>query len=83
MNNKRINSEVNCEAYFSFGEVSSDYRIVSGKIRWSLCRNKKQTDKTQFMSSLHLPIVFGGARGEMVIVVGNGHGDTSSNPGRD
>ena len=26
---------------------------------------------------------FGGARGIMVIVVGNGHGDTSSNPGRD
>ena len=25
----------------------------------------------------------GGARGIMVIVVGNGHGDTSSNPGRD
>ena len=25
----------------------------------------------------------GGARGVMVIVVGNGHGDTSSNPGRD
>ena len=24
-----------------------------------------------------------GARGVMVIVVGNGHGDTSSNPGRD
>ena len=23
---------------------------------------------------------FGGARGVMVIVVGNGHGDTSSNP---
>ena len=23
-----------------------------------------------------------GARGEMVIIVGNGHGDTSSNPGR-
>ena len=28
-------------------------------------------------------IRFGGARGVMVIVVGNGHGDTSSNPGRD
>ena len=27
--------------------------------------------------------LFGGARGVMVIVVGNGHGDTSSNPGRD
>ena len=26
---------------------------------------------------------FGGAHGVMVIVVGNGHGDTSSNPGRD
>ena len=25
----------------------------------------------------------GGARGVMVIVVGNGHGATSSNPGRD
>ena len=27
--------------------------------------------------------VKGGVRGVMVIVVGNGHGDTSSNPGRD
>ena len=27
--------------------------------------------------------VVGGARGVVVIVVGNGHGDTSSNPGRD
>ena len=26
---------------------------------------------------------FGSARGVMVMVVGNGHGDTSSNPGRD
>ena len=26
---------------------------------------------------------FGGACGVMVIVVGNGHGDASSNPGRD
>ena len=25
----------------------------------------------------------GGARGVMVTVLGNGHGDTSSNPGRD
>ena len=28
-------------------------------------------------------IYIGGARGVMVIVVGNGRGDTSSNPGRD
>ena len=26
---------------------------------------------------------YGGARGVMAIVVGNGHGDTSSKPGRD
>ena len=28
-------------------------------------------------------VSFGSARVVMVIVVGNGHGDTSSNPGRD
>ena len=28
-------------------------------------------------------VFFGGACGIIVIVVGNGHGDTSSNPGRD
>ena len=28
-------------------------------------------------------MTLGGARGVMVIVVGNGHGDTCSNPGRD
>ena len=28
-------------------------------------------------------VITGGARGVMVIVVGNEHGDTSSNPGRD
>ena len=28
-------------------------------------------------------LLFGGARGVIVIVVGNEHGDTSSNPGRD
>ena len=32
---------------------------------------------------MYMTLLFGGARGVMVIVVGNGHGDTSSNPGRD
>ena len=32
---------------------------------------------------IHTYINIYGARGVMVIVVGNGHGDTSSNPGRD
>ena len=30
-----------------------------------------------------ITIFYGDARGVVVIVVGNGHGDTSSNPGRD
>ena len=49
------------------------------------------TDKTEFMRfeqegiisilrSKPMKLI---ARGVMVIVVGNGHGDTSSNPGRD
>ena len=36
-----------------------------------------------FVHSHLLHICIGGARGVMVIVVGTGHGDTSSNPGRD
>ena len=35
-----------------------------------------------FIIALRNKISLGGARGVMVIVVGNGHGDTSSNPGR-
>ena len=33
--------------------------------------------------SLNIIDNFGGARGVIVIVIGNGFGDTSSNPGRD
>ena len=36
-----------------------------------------------FWISLTVIFPLGGASGVMVIVVGNGHGDTSSNPGRD
>ena len=31
----------------------------------------------------HHNVIIGSARGVMVIVIGNGHGDTRSNPGRD
>ena len=34
------------------------------------------------LTELHQSKYYGGARGVVVIVVGNGHGDTSSNPGR-
>ena len=38
-----------------------------------------------FISLLHYISIYdsGGARSVMVIVAGNGHGDTSSNPGQD
>ena len=39
--------------------------------------------KAPALQEPHHQIVYGGARGVVVIVVGNGHGDTSSNPGRD
>ena len=38
--------------------------------------------KTQKMV-LDTSLIYGGAQGVIVIVVGNGHGETSSNPGRD
>ena len=34
-------------------------------------------------AAIDMNILLGGALGVMVIVVGNEHGDTSSNPGRD
>ena len=37
----------------------------------------------KIMNSFNKDSSFRGARGVMVIVVENGHGDTSSNPGRD
>ena len=47
--------------------------ILSGTVVPKLKNKKQQTRYKDFR----------GARGVMVIVVGNGHGDTSSNPGRD
>ena len=81
MNKKLKNSAVNCEAYSSFVCVSSDHRIVTVKIRLSLRKNATRTTTT-------IPYDCGGARGGgargvVVIAVGNEHGDTSSNPGRD
>ena len=45
----------------------------------------KLSGKNMYRSSLLDGCIdcHGGARGVMVIVIGNGHGDTSSNPGRD
>ena len=55
MNKKGVNSALNCKAHSSFEGVSSNYRIVSVKIRLSLRRNKKQS-KSYVMTGPHLPI---------------------------
>ena len=45
---------------------------------------KKRTDASVTHCPYSQPIyIIGGARGVTVIVVGNGHDNTSSNPGRD
>ena len=46
-------------------------------------KNKKDYSKGCFIKYYKNTFVLGGARGVKVIVVGNGHDDTSSNPGRD
>ena len=43
--------------------------------------NSKTSKQVEYKESIKRKIL--GARGVMVIIVGNGHGDTSSNPGRD
>ena len=48
MNEKWINSTLNCEAYSSFENVSSSHRIITAKIRLSLRRYTLQTTKTTF-----------------------------------
>ena len=59
-------------------------REGNGDTNISLC------DRNNLQGPLRLGVIvpnrvpsYGGARGVMVIVVGNGHGDSSSNPGRE
>ena len=53
----------------------------SGKLDSINCFVAFHSNMRQTILNYNVPN--GGARGVMVIVVGNGHGDTSSNPGRD
>ena len=59
------------------GMVEPDRVLSMGRIEQTMC--KQITDVKLWLLSRNI----GGAHGEMVIVVGNGHGDTSSNPGGD
>ena len=47
INKKWKNSALDCEAYSSFEGVSTDYRIVTAKIRLSLRKNAKRTATTK------------------------------------
>ena len=60
--------------------------IKSDKLIWTELLFKYTHAHTHTHTHTHTYIyiyIYGSARGVMVIVVGNGHGDTSSNPGRD
>ena len=47
INKKWKNSAINCEAYSSFEDASSDHRIVTAKIRLSLRKNATQNATTK------------------------------------
>ena len=70
------------------GQYLEDYNWRFGYVE-SLLKNGAKTAKWWSEGAPHARVsghhlqTEGGARGIVVIVVGNGHGDTSSNPGRD
>ncbi len=46
-------------------------------------KNNRNTEILETNNNNDIYYMLRGARGVIVIVVGNGHGDTSSNPGRE
>ena len=65
------------------GNAQSHPRFVLGSNYISYHDNRCAKCATATKSKTAVTSIRGGARGVMVIVVGNEHGDTSSNPGRD
>ena len=59
-----------------FKQITTSYLVV-------ISRDKSQCTQLYGFKYSYIILNFGGARGVMVIIVGNGHGDTSSNPGQD
>ena len=57
--------------YNQLAELLGEKNISELIIRYTITKNRNNFKG------------IGGARGVMVIVVGNGHGNTSSNPGQD
>ena len=61
----------------SAGEARTDILL------WTPTHGHTSVGRSAKMYLYQLCVKNGGARGVMVIIVGNRHGDTSSNPGRD
>ena len=57
--------------------------LFNATIARSFSTTKANAQKRQYVKNIKVYRCKGGARGVMVIVVGNGRGDSSSNPGRD
>ena len=61
--------------------MNTDCFMHQASCKWLVCYCCCSTQ--QYTDLLILTRKGGGACGVMVIVVGNGHGDTSTNPGRE
>ena len=70
--------------FYTSAEMQSVYSKVLANRTSHIQIIKRVTPKKNGLTIewSYLIKLWGGARGVMVIVVGNGHGDTSSNPGR-
>ena len=63
---------------------SKNENMIQSTVLYSSIADSKLEPIVPFQRFIKLLTLFnGGARGVIVIVVGNGHGDSSSNPGRD
>ena len=62
--------------------MSNDQTVLTLTIQFSETNSLRAKHLT-VLKMLSTKCVYGGARGVIVIVVGNEHSDTSSNPGRD
>ena len=81
-------SKTKTDPFFRFVFFPSSRTHERYIIRMSFHQDRRKSSFLHKALSIYLSIylsinLFGGARGAMVIVVGNGHGNTSSNPGRD
>ena len=68
---------------FSFGHLHMDTPVLTDQQKFSFISSVNTGGQLETCQEQWLKGTYGGgACGVMVIVVGNGYGDTSSNPGR-